>query len=109
MMTPLQTKVLLAITRDLPPLHAEVKKLLASHERLLGACKALAAGPVDEPQIDLVGDYQKGLFCGLEDRGEQSDGYAACLYGFNEGVERALEWAQGEVHDAIAEAPAEGT
>ena len=85
-------------------LGARLQRLRASHDRLLEAARLIAAGPVDEPQIDLVGDYQKGLFCGLEDVGLQGDGHKACLHGFEAGVERVLEWAQGIVHDAIAQA-----
>ncbi len=65
------------------------------------ALRAIKSGPTDEPQIDLTGDYEKGLFCGLEDVGLQGDGYGACRYGFEAGVERALEWAQGLATDAL--------
>ena len=64
------------------------------------ALALLLAGPVNEPQINLVGEYQTGLFCGLEDRGLQGDPYEACLYGFEAGVEHTLEWAQGLAQDA---------
>lgn len=77
-------------------------RLIAAAPELLEACTLIAAGPVDEPQIDLVGDWEKGLFCGLEDKGFQCDGYAACVYGFEAGVERVLKWAQGIVHEPIA-------
>lgn len=69
-------------------------------ERLRQAVEQILAGPIDEPQIDLVGEYQTGLFCGLEDRGLNGDPYGACLHGFECGVERALEWAQGIVREA---------
>ena len=77
-------------------------RLIAAAPDLLAACEAIAAGPIDEPQIDLSGEWQTGLFCGLEDRSLQSDSYAACLYGFEAGVERVLEWAQGIIGDAKA-------
>lgn len=67
------------------------------------ACRLIAAGPVDEPQLDLEGDWRKGLFCGLEDVDRQRDPYEACIYGFEKGVERVLEWAQRIVEDAIKE------
>lgn len=75
-------------------------------DKLIEACKRLLEGPVDEPQIDLAGDYQTGLFCGLEDNGMQGDAYDACIYGFEKGVERALEWAQGIIESAMEEQPA---
>lgn len=81
---------------------------MATEPDLTQLVRLLLAGPVDEPQIDLSADYQTGLFCGLEDRDLQYDPYKACLYGFEQGVERALEWAQGLVADcAVNEKPAE--
>ena len=67
----------------------------------LNALQAIAAGPQDEPQIELTGEYEKGLYCGLEDVGLQGDGYGACEHGFHAGVERALEWAQGIAKGAL--------
>lgn len=71
----------------------------------LKALKEIAAGPVDEPQIDLTGDYLTGLYCGLEDRDLVDDGYSACDYGFEEGKSRVVEWAQGIAQGAIEPAP----
>ncbi len=77
-----------------------------SEERSLAATalEEIAAGPVDEPQIDLTGDYLTGLHCGLEDQ-NIDDRYDACDYGFWKGVERACEWAQGIAQGAIDAAP----
>ena len=78
------------------PLHIErIAAALEQREELLEARKLLLGGPVDEPQIELRGEWHQGLHCGLEDVGLQGDGYEACDYGFEAGVERALEWAQG--------------
>lgn len=68
---------------------------------LVAACKDIATGPIDEPQIDLTGEYHTGLHCGLEDR-DIVDRYDACDHGFEKGVERALEWAQGVVEAVLA-------
>jgi hypothetical protein len=92
---------------------AALKATLESEAKLLEACNEISAGPVDEPQIELSGEYETGLFCGLEDRDLQGTGYEACRYGFEVGVERGLEWAQGIILAAVAEAdplelPAEG-
>lgn len=78
--------------------------LRASHDKLRKACSLIAAGPIDEPQIELTGDWEKGLFCGLEDREYHCDGYAGCVYGFEAAVERMQEWGQGVVEEALAEA-----
>lgn len=78
-----------------------IEALTRERDALLAACKAIAAGPAGEPQIELTGDYHTGLHCGLEDRCND-DQYEACDYGFAEGVERVTEWAQGVVADAIA-------
>lgn len=79
------------------------RRKLEAYDGLLAAYNAILAGPVDEPQIELTGEYHTGLHCGLEDR-DISDRYDACDYGFEKGVERALEWAYGVVETAIAKA-----
>ena len=72
------------------------------------ACRLIAAGPVDEPQINLTGHYENELFCDLEYvKNIQGNGYKACAYGFKQGVERTLEWAQGIVGEVIGETKAE--
>lgn len=73
----------------------------SEHKRLKEAADKLLEGPTDEPQIELTGEWESGLYCGLEDQGMQGDAYAACHYGFQEGVGRALEWAQGVIIEAL--------
>lgn len=77
---------------------AELDELRAELAELKGKQSEILAGPTDEPQIELAGEWETGLFCGLEDQNLQSDAYGACRYGFEAGVERTLEWAQGIVH-----------
>lgn len=85
------------------PAEAEANaRLIAAAPSLREACNSILAGPVDEPQIELSGEYETGLFCGLEDRGLQDTGYEACRYGFEQGVERGVEWAQGIAESALA-------
>lgn len=76
-----------------------VEKYHKSNAQLIAACNSILAGPVDEPQIELTGEHHTGLHCGLEDR-DICDRYDACDYGFEKGVERTLEWAQGIIRAA---------
>lgn len=79
---------------------ADARKLEA-FDGLLAAYNAILAGPVDEPSIELTGEYHTGLHCGLEDR-DICDRYDACDYGFGKGVERALEWAYSVVETGLS-------
>jgi len=54
----------------------------------------------DSPDIDVSGEYQKGLHCGVEDRDCQ-DRYDGADYGWSQGVERTIEWAQNEAAFAL--------
>lgn len=71
------------------------------------ALQKILAGPVDEPSVDCTGEYETGLFCGLEDR-DIYYRYDACKYGFEAGVERALEWAQGIAGEATHDGGGKG-
>ena len=73
-----------------------------SWKRARVAVELLLDGPGDNPKIDLVGEWQTGLFCGLEDRGLQNDAYEACLFGYERGVEAAIEWMQFHACEAAA-------
>jgi hypothetical protein len=55
------------------------------------------------PDIDIGGEMQFGLHCGVEDRG-CSDRYDGADYGYSRGVTRALEWAVNEAAHTIAKA-----
>lgn len=55
----------------------------------------------DAPNIDVSGDWQFGLHCGVEDRAIR-DRYAGADYGHAVGAERALEWASNEAKYALA-------
>ena len=72
-------------------------------ERLCDALKILKEPPPDdESRIYLMGDYQKGFFCGLEDK-NIADIYEAGLHGQEEGVEAVLEWCQGIACEALGD------
>jgi hypothetical protein len=47
------------------------------------------------------GEWQTGMFCGLEDKGIQ-DRYEACEYGYNVALDRVADWATGGVKSALA-------
>ncbi len=58
------------------------------------AMEEIKKGP-NEPEINLSGDYNQGLMCGVEDVGHQKDGYSACVYGFEVARDRVTDWAAG--------------
>ena len=58
---------------------------------------------MDSPAVSCQGEWQTGMFCGLEDRGI-TDRYDACMYGYEHALERVREWVLGEFEAAIAEA-----
>lgn len=88
-----------AARAELDELRAELAEAKGEHSEIL-------AGPIDEPQLELAGEWETGLFCGLEDQNLQSDPYGACRYGFEAGVERMLEWAQGIIRAYENDSPA---
>ena len=69
--------------------------------RLREALQRISDG-TDAPDIDLSGDWQTGLYCGVEDRDCQ-DRYEGADYGYSQGVERTLEWAGNEADYALKE------
>lgn len=54
----------------------------------------------DAPDIDASGDWQRGLYCGVEDR-DCRDRYEGADYGHAVGVEKGLEWASNEAKYAL--------
>ena len=76
-------------------------KLTEENEKLLKACKYVRDG-MCKPAVLCDGDWQTGLFCGLEDH-SITDCYEACMYGYNKALERVTEWATGDyLEEAIA-------
>lgn len=74
--------------------------LRAQRDALLEAFERIKSG-TDAPPIDVFGDYQFGLHCGVEDR-SCSSRYDGADYGWAQGVERTIEWAANEAEAAIA-------
>lgn len=54
----------------------------------------------DAPAIDISGEAQFGLHCGVEDRGCANQ-YDGANYGYSQGVEKTLEWAVNEARGAF--------
>lgn len=65
-------------------------------EELQQAVETMQGDPVQG-----VGEWQSGLFCGLEDRGI-TDRYEACQHGYNKALDRVQEWIIDGMDNAIA-------
>ena len=81
------------------PYARECKKLKAENAKLKEALQHIIEH-MDCPAIQCEGEWQTGMFCGLEDRGI-TDRYDACLYGYNHAIERVNEWALCEIEQAL--------
>lgn len=81
-------------------LETELAAITALADRLAEALKRIFECQ-DAPGIDIGGESQLGLHCGVEDRGCY-DRYEGADYGYSQGVERALEWSSNEAFAAIA-------
>lgn len=53
------------------------------------------------PDVDVTGEWETGLHCGVEDRNCRTP-YEGANYGHTVGVEKALEWASNEAKHALA-------
>ncbi len=73
-----------------------------SYEDLLAACKNAVKQMEDEP-VQAGGEWEQGLFCGLEDMGI-TDRYAACRHGYDKALEKVQEWIIDELEAAIEKA-----
>ncbi len=73
-----------------------------SYEDLLAECKNAVKQMEDEP-VQAGGEWEQGLFCGLEDMGI-TDRYAACRHGYDKALERVQEWIIDEIESAIEKA-----
>lgn len=72
-----------------------VEKLLADIEE--------TAGNINHDAVQCVGEWETGLFCGLEDQ-NITDRYDACRYGYDHALEKVQEWIIDGIVKAIAEA-----
>ena len=69
---------------------------------LLEACNNAVQRMEDSP-VQACGEWQTGLFCGLEDR-NITDRYDACMHGYEKALERVQEWIIDEIEAAINKA-----
>jgi len=63
----------------------------------------IAVSNMQKPPVLAEGEWQTGMFCGLEDRGI-NDRYDACVYGHDQALEKVQEWVIDGLEQAIAEA-----
>ncbi len=73
-----------------------------AHKELLAELESAINDMESEP-VQCVGDWEKGLFCGLEDR-SINDIYEACRYGYDAALEKVQEWVLCSFEAAIAKA-----
>ena len=76
--------------------------LTQQRDDLRTACEDALAG-INKPAVQCQGDWQTGMFCGLEDRGI-TDRYEACMYGYERALEKVQEWVLCDFEAAIANA-----
>lgn len=84
---------------------ANARRLVAcwnAHDMLVGELKGVLKS-MDCDAIQCNGDWQTGMFCGLEDR-NITDIYDACMYGYEMALKRVREWVLDGLEEAIAEA-----
>jgi len=86
--------------------HSLLKSVKKQRDELLEACKKVLIG-FDRDAVQNNGEWQTGLFCGLEDR-NITNIYDACLHGYEKALDRVMEWSLGEhLEQAIANAESE--
>ncbi len=73
-----------------------------SRKDLLAACKNAVKQMQDEP-VQGQGEWDRGLFCGLEDR-DITDRYDACRHGYDKALDKVQEWIIDEIEAAIEKA-----
>lgn len=90
----------IGFSKQLPDSKAVVPPVL--NDKLSIALLALRriADCEDAPDIDASGEWQRGLHCGVEDRGCR-DRYDGADFGHMVGVEKGIEWASTEAKYAL--------
>ena len=81
-------------------------KALALHKQAATRIEALEKAlreslqGMDKPAVQASGEWQTGLFCGLEDR-NITDRYEACMYGYEQALEKVQEWVLCDFEAAL--------
>ena len=73
---------------------------------LVGALKD-ALKDMESDAVQCNGEWQQGLFCGLEDVGT-TDRYEACMHGYEAALSKVQEWVLCNFEAVLARAKAEG-
>ncbi len=76
-------------------------ELIEQRDELLKACKK-AVENMEQDAVQANGEWQTGMFCGLEDR-NITDRYDACMYGYNNALKKVQEWVIGAIEEGISE------
>lgn len=89
------------LAEEVVRLAAELDALKAANRDLIAVLQSLAKW--QEPEsVAGTGDFDNGMMCGLEDRGLQTDGYAAMRHGYDRALERVSEEIDGQIEAALA-------
>lgn len=80
----------------------KLTRLIAAAPDLLKVSKDALIN-MEHPAVQCVGDWQTGMFCGLEDV-DITDRYEACMFGYNKALEKVQEWVLCGFEEAIAKA-----
>jgi ribosomal protein L37E len=78
------------------------EELKQQRDDLLEACKE-ALESMENPAVLCQGEWQQGLFCGLEDQ-VITDRYEACMFGYERALEKVREWVLFSFEEVIAKA-----
>ncbi len=81
---------------------AAAPKTKQQRDDLLEALKK-ALKNMDGDAVQCNGEWQSGLFCGLEDM-DITDRYDACMHGYNKALDKVQEWVLCGFEEAIEEA-----
>lgn len=76
--------------------------LIAAAPDLLAELQSALEDMESEP-VQCVGDWERSLFCGLEDR-NITDRYEACRHGYEAALEKVQEWVLCSFEDIIKKA-----
>ena len=78
---------------------ALVRQILAENKRLRNILDQTIETFGGEP-VQGAGQWETGLFCGLEDR-NITDRYDACRYGYDKALDKVQEWIIDEIEDSL--------
>ena len=82
-----------------------IVKACNCHDELVKALQDALKNMQSEP-VECRGDWQRGMFCGLEDGGT-NDIYEACLFGYERALGKVEEWVLCGFEELILKATGE--